>query len=97
MGNADTLLSTNFVNAVIIGVSGLAVSTLSYVPMFNSLKVLFMKLGFGMSFNCLTSVEIRKKDQRPKTYLTDNLRIGRGSAVFFYGSQCTIRCQFEDQ
>jgi hypothetical protein len=51
---------------VIIGVSGLAVSTLSYVPMFNSLKVLFMKLGFGMSFNCLTSVEIKKKRSKTK-------------------------------
>jgi hypothetical protein len=52
MGNAETLLSTNFFNAKIMLVSSVAVSMFSKVPILNSLNVLLVNDGFGNSWIC---------------------------------------------
>lgn len=50
IGNAETLLSTNFLSAKIMLVSSVAVSMFSKVPILSSLSVLLMNDGFGNSW-----------------------------------------------
>jgi len=61
IGNAETLLSTNFFNAKIMLVSSVAVSIFSKVPILNSLSVLLVKDGFGNSWICQLPIDELKQ------------------------------------
>lgn len=48
-GSADTRLSTKMLSALMMGVFGWMKAMSRYVPMPSSLRVCFMKAGFGIS------------------------------------------------